>query len=100
MLDKSNWCPEELNDPRSEDKKAKQLCIVFAGGNQSSLGKVSQFLQEINLISVQTAECERGFRVMKQILTSPRVSMFIERLEHLHFLYTTDLPLAMFNPRP
>ena len=116
VLDKSNWCPEELSDPRFADEKVEQLCnvfrvdeeavvrsfreYVFAGGNQSNLGEVSQLLQAINLIPVQTAECERGFSAMNRILTPQRASMSIERLEDLLVLYTTGPPLAMFNPEP
>ena len=116
VLDKSNWLPEQLAHPGFADEKIVQLCkmfrvdeesvrrsfrdYVFSGGSQSMLGSVSQLLQAISLIPVQTVECERGLSSLNSILTPQMASASTQKLDQALFLYTTGPPLEMFNPEP
>lgn len=112
IIQKENWSAEQLNDPGFGDEVIERLCnffrvpcdpviqgfreYVFSGGKNSK--GVHALFQAINLIAIQTAECERGFSAMNRILTPERASMSVRRLSHCLRLYTVGPPLSLFNP--
>lgn len=114
VLNKSNWTAEQIADPGFGDSAIERLCkifrvktdgmvrgfreFVFSGGNSAVLSEITDLLHTIDLIPVQTAECERGFSAMNRILTPQRASMSVKRLADCLFIYTAGPPLEMFKP--
>ena len=58
---------------------------------------IKPLLRAINTIPVSSAECERDFSVMNNIVTSLRANLTIENISNLMFININGPPVSKFN---
>lgn len=56
-------------------------------------------IRALKTIPCSSAECERGFSVMNNIVTDTRSNLILENVSHLMFINVNGPPLSLFNPR-
>jgi hypothetical protein len=55
-------------------------------------------MNSVNTYVVSTAECERSFSIMNDILTAERNGLTVQHLSELLFIKSVGPPLSMFYP--
>jgi len=57
------------------------------------------FFRAISTLPCSTAECERGFSLMNDIITNLRTSLLISNVSNLMFINSNGPPIEMFQPK-
>uniref|UniRef100_H3AKH7 HAT C-terminal dimerisation domain-containing protein n=1 Tax=Latimeria chalumnae TaxID=7897 RepID=H3AKH7_LATCH len=115
VLDKSKWpCNPDIC---FGDKSIRHLCAFFnisqvqrvVSGFRGYLSDTSdednkvperlkQLLDVLKTLIISTAECERSFSALNDILTNIRNSLSLETASKLIFIKTVGPPLELFKP--
>jgi len=118
VLNKDNWKGKEQDEFYGEseilllcdrmDINARN-CILGFGEFMNSISQskpmstvphtVQQLFNAVDTHVISTAECERSFSVMNDILTPTRNSLKIDHLSQLVFVKCVGPPLSKFEPR-
>ena len=111
VLDPATWPQEDL-DIQHGDQEVRRLCRRLKVHEE---GKTLQAFREfkdtkvtppllkplmtaVTTIAISTAECERCFSVMNDILSPIRSSLSVERTSSLMFIKLVGPPLQEFHP--
>ncbi|KAL1481341.1 hypothetical protein MTO96_034543 [Rhipicephalus appendiculatus] len=111
VLNPSSW-PDDLNVLYGEDevrRLAKRLRVhennavqglreYIENGGKNVPCLLEPVVTATKCIPVSTADCERGFSAMNNIMTPSRSSLSVERLSKLLFIKTNGPPLQRFRP--
>jgi hypothetical protein len=113
VMNKENW-PSTEEEPRYGETEIDLLCHKMGFEPRQCILDFREYRQQqtkhkpthfanmqhaIDTYVVSTAECERSFSIMNDILTPERNSLTVEHLSELVFIKSVGPPLSKFDPK-
>jgi hypothetical protein len=112
VLYPDNW-PQHVNI-RHGEQEIRRLCHRFALNEQQCLNGMRAYTEDrqhipqdlqpilrcIDTIPCSTAECERNFSLMNDILTDTRSSLLVDTVSNLMFTHLNGPPISKWNALP
>ncbi|XP_008183248.1 E3 SUMO-protein ligase KIAA1586-like [Acyrthosiphon pisum] len=81
-----------------DEVQAVQGLRAFIENNELIPDNFKPILNTIASLPCSTAECERGFSLMNNIITNLRASLLISNVSSLMFIKSNGPPIEVFNP--
>lgn len=81
-----------------DEIQAVQGLRAFIENNESIPDNFKPILNTIASLPCSTAECERGFSLMNNIITNLRASLLISNVSSLMFINSNGPPIEVFKP--
>lgn len=81
-----------------DEIQAVQGLRAFIENNELLPDNFKPILNTIASLPCSTAECERGFSLMNNIITNLRASLLISNVSSLMFIKSNGPPIEVFNP--